>query len=56
MSNILVKFYRVNSDSREAILIRTEYCDNVFEADAIAEQEAGHYDYVSIIDLNGSGE
>ena len=54
MSNILIKFYRENSG--QPILIRTEYCDNVFEADAIAEQEAGHYDYVSIIDLNGTGE
>jgi hypothetical protein len=50
MSNVLVKFYREKDN--QPILIRTEYCDNLFEADSIIEQEEGHYDHVSIIDLN----
>jgi hypothetical protein len=49
MANILVKFYREHDN--QPILIRTEYCENEFEADCIIEQEEGHYDHVSIIDL-----
>ena len=50
MPNILVKFYRENSG--QPILIRTEHCNNLFEADSIIEQEEGHYDHVSIINLD----
>lgn len=50
MPNILVKFYREHDGN--PILVRTEYCDNLFEADSVVEQEEGHYDHVSIINLD----
>jgi hypothetical protein len=50
MSNILVRFYR--NVENNPIIVRTEYCDSFIEADFIVEQETGHYDTVSIIDLN----
>jgi hypothetical protein len=52
MSNILVKFYRESSG--QPVLIRTEHCNSLFEADSIIEQEQGHFDHVSIIDLDGN--
>jgi hypothetical protein len=52
MSTILVKFYR--EVAGQSVLVRTEYCNSLFEADSIIEQEEGHYDHVSIIDLDGN--
>ena len=46
---ILVKFYR--EVDGQPIIIRTEHCTNYMEADAIVESESGHYDHVSMIDL-----
>jgi hypothetical protein len=46
---VKIIFYRqVNGNLQ---VIRTELCDNVFEADLIIEAEEGHYDEVSIVDL-----
>lgn len=46
---ILVTFYR--EVDGKSISIRSELCTNYMEADAVVESEEGHYDTVSMIDL-----
>lgn len=52
MSNIVVNFYR--KEYNKFVVVRTEMCDNVFEADSVIEGEDGHYDKVTIEDLTES--
>jgi hypothetical protein len=49
MPNILIQF--IKNVNGESVVIRTELCENEFEADHIVEQEEGHYDLVKMIDL-----
>ncbi len=46
---ITVKFYRYD-DIGNPVVVHTEQCSNIFEADQLILDESQHYDAIEIID------
>ena len=54
INTITVKFYRYD-DVGNPIVVHTEQCHSLFEADQLIEDDAHHYDVVEIIDHSTPG-